>query len=353
MALFVIAILVGGFLWYISRSITQPLGILIKRMQELATGSADLSKTLDATGNNEFAQLAKYINQLMANLSGMVLQLQQSGIKTATSSAQLASSSREQEATVTEQAATAQQIAASSREITNTSQSLQESMQDVAHLSRQTSESADEGQATLKQMADTLAGMVEAADVISEKFGVLNAKAANISHITRTITKVAEQTNMLSLNAAIEAEKAGEYGRGFSVVATEIRRLADQSAATTIEIETIIKDMQSAVSEGVMSMDKFGDEIRSGVEVGQEVNHQLQQIIIQVQELNPFIESANEGLINQVQGAEEISFAIEQLQTTTQQTRDMVIRTNQTIAELNTASNMLAEGLDQFKVKAQ
>ena len=77
-----------------------------------------------------------------------------------------------------------------------------------------------------------------------------------------TITKVADQTNLLSLNAAIEAEKAGEHGRGFAVVATEIRRLADQTAIASYDIEQLVKEMQSAVSAGVMGMDKFSEEVR-------------------------------------------------------------------------------------------
>ena len=94
-----------------------------------------------------------------------------------------------------------------------------------------------------------------------------------------TITKVADQTNLLSINAAIEAEKAGEYGRGFLVVAREIRRLADQTAVATLDIENMVRQMQDAVSAGVMQMDKFADEVRSGVGQVGEINGQMGQII--------------------------------------------------------------------------
>jgi len=118
-----------------------------------------------------------------------------------------------------------------------------------------------------------------------------------------TITKVADQTNLLSLNAAIEAEKAGEYGRGFAVVATEIRRLADQTAVATYDIEQMVKEMQSAVSAGGMGMDKFSEEVRRGVNEVQQVSHQLTQIIQQVQALMPRFESVNEGMQAQATGA--------------------------------------------------
>ena len=110
-----------------------------------------------------------------------------------------------------------------------------------------------------------------------------------------TIVKVADQTNLLSLNAAIEAEKAGEYGRGFAVVATEVRRLADQTAVATYDIEQMVREIQSAVSAGVMGMDKFSEEVRRGIaEVGQ-VGEQLSQIIQQVQALAPRVQMVNEG----------------------------------------------------------
>src|SRR6201999_4020148 len=110
------------------------------------------------------------------------------------------------------------------------------------------------------------------------KLTVLSEKAGNINQVVTTITKVADQTNLLSLNAAIEAEKAGEYGRGFAVVATEIRRLADQTAVATYDIEQMVKEIQSAVATGVMGMDKFSQEVRRGVGEVQQVSWQPAQI---------------------------------------------------------------------------
>ena len=129
--------------------------------------------------------------------------------------------------------------------------------------------------------------VTEASGVISAKLAVLNEKAGNINQVVTTITKVADQTNLLSLNAAIEAEKAGEYGRGFAVVATEIRRLADQTAVATCDIEQMVKEMQTAVSAGVMGMDKFSEEVRRGAQDVQQIGTQLGSIIQQVQALTP------------------------------------------------------------------
>src|SRR6266699_6172202 len=99
-----------------------------------------------------------------------------------------------------------------------------------------------------------------------ELLTAIQERAHDITTVVTTITKVADQTNLLSLNAAIEAEKAGEYGLGFAVVATEIRRLADQTAVATFDIEQMVKEILSAVSAGVMGMDKFSEEVRRGMQ---------------------------------------------------------------------------------------
>ena len=132
---------------------------------------------------------------------------------------------------------------------------------------------------------------------------MIREKADSINVVVTTITKVADQTNLLSINAAIEAEKAGEYGRGFLVVAREIRRLADQTAVATLDIETMVRQMQDAVSAGVMQMDKFADEVRSGV--GQVTQDQPDdgEIIKEVQGLSGRFQLVNEGMQNQSVGA--------------------------------------------------
>jgi len=345
-----LVVILSLMLWGISRSITQPLNQLVDLLHGLAQ-KGNLDQRLTVQGEHELAHMAMYINQLMEHIEKMLVQLKESGTKIIMSSDQLSASSRDQESTVTEQAVTTQQMAASSREIAATAATLQDNMESVTILARNTNQSAGEGQDNLLALELALRHMMEASEAIGDKFGMLNEKAGNISQVVTTITKVADQTNLLSLNAAIEAEKAGEYGRGFSVVASEIRRLANQSAGMTIEIEGIVKDMQSAVAEGVMGMDKFSDEIRSGVQTGENVSAQIQQIINQVLELTPCIEGANEGLRNQMVGAQEISTAIEQLQITTQQTQSMVLKTNQVIVDLDHASTSLSDGISQFNIQ--
>ena len=199
-------------------------------------------------------------------------------------------------------------------------------------------------------MESTMRQIVEAAVSIASKFEVLNEKARNINSVVTTITKVADQTNLLSLNAAIEAEKAGEYGLGFSVVATEVRRLADQTAVATLDIDQMIKEMQTAVSSGVLSMEKFTDQVRRSSEDVNQVSSQLAVIIEDVQEFTPRFENVQQGMHFQTQGAKQIKQAMVQLNESAQQAVVSIRHSNSAIDSLNDAAQSLQSGVTKFRV---
>ena len=223
-------------------------------------------------------------------------------------------------------------------------------MDEVATVAEGTAGAAASGQAGLQKMESTMHQVVEASSSIAAKLEVLNEKASNINTVVTTITKVADQTNLLSLNAAIEAEKAGEYGLGFSVVATEIRRLADQTAVATWDIEQMVKEMQTAVTAGVMSVEHFSEEVRRSVDEVSTISSGLTEIIDQVQALTPRFETVHEGMQFQSQGADQIKQAIVQLSESAQQTVDSLRQSHSSIDHLNEAAHMLQTGVSKFKV---
>ncbi|MBL4775024.1 MAG: methyl-accepting chemotaxis protein [Mariprofundus sp.] len=336
----------------LARNISLALKKVTSGLEGLANGGGDLSLRMEVRGTDEISQLSSSMNRMMEMLSGMISNVRQSSVQVAGTSNQIAASMREQEATVSQQAATTHEIAASSKEIAATAAMLKHNMQGVVTLANNAADSAGQGQEQIELLEHALSSMQAASGNISAKLGHLSEKAANISQVASTISKVADQTNMLSLNASIEAEKAGEYGRGFSVVAQEIRHLADQTAAASIDIENIIRDMQASVSKGVMGMDQFSEEIRAGVETGTLVSRQLVQVIGQVQDLAPVVNAANESLSDQASGAEGISVSISELQNTAQQTAEMVRRTGHAVEDLNTAAADLQMLLAEFKIRS-
>ncbi len=310
----------------------------------------DLTVKIHIDGNDEIEQLARGVQSMIDSLNFLVAQVQRSGIQVTSSATQIAATAKEQEATVAEQAATVNQVVTTATEISATSKELVRTMDEVFKVSENTANSAEAGQAGLKKMGVTMHQVVEASSSIAAKLEVLNEKASNINTVVTTITKVADQTNLLSLNAAIEAEKAGEYGLGFSVVATEIRRLADQTAVATWDIEQMVKEMQSAVTAGVMSVEKFTEEVRRSVDEVSLISGQLTQIINQVQALTPRFESVHEGMQFQSQGAEQIKQAIVLLSESAQQTVESLRQSHSSIDHLNDAARLLQGGVSKFKV---
>jgi len=302
------------------------------------------------SGKDSVSQVAAGVNVMLENLNNLVKQVQMSGIQVTSSATEIAATAKEQEATVAEQAASTNQIMSTVTEISATGKELLNTMDEVKQVAENTSESASEGHTALVSMESTMAGMQAATQSISSKLSVLSEKADNINTVVVTINRVADQTNLLSLNAAIEAEKAGEYGRGFSVVATEIRRLADQTAVATWDIEQMVKEMLSAVSAGVMSMDKFTDEVNQGVSDVAKVGSKLAHIIEQVQVLLPRFDTVNESTRLQSEGAEQIKESMVQLNEMAQQTAESLRQSNQSIDQLKDAARGLQEGVSIFKV---
>ncbi len=312
--------------------------------------NGDMTGRLDTQGDDAMAKLAAGFQRMIERLNDLVTQVQHSGIQVASSSTAIAATAKEQEATVAEQAATTNEIVTTATEISATAKELLSTMEEVALVSENTAVSAESGRAGLSRMENTMSQVVDAVQTISGKFEVLNEKASNINTVVTTITKVADQTNLLSLNAAIEAEKAGEYGYGFSVVAKEIRRLADQTAVATLDIELMIKEMQSAVSAGVMSMDKFSEQVRMSVADVGEMSTQLTQIIGQVQALSPRFETVHQGMQFQAEGADQINQSMIQLNEAAQQTVESLRESNSEIEKLNDAARRLQMGVTKFKV---
>ncbi|VVQ27709.1 methyl-accepting chemotaxis protein [Pseudomonas fluorescens] len=344
-----VAVLAAGLCGLLlMRAIMAPMNRIVQILETMRTG--DLSSRLNLERKDEFGAVETGFNDMMTELTALVSQAQRSSVQVTTSVTEIAATSKQQQATATETAATTTEIGATSREIAATSRDLVRTMTEVSTAADQASVLAGSGQQGLARMEDTMHSVMGAADLVNAKLAILNEKAGNINQVVVTIVKVADQTNLLSLNAAIEAEKAGEYGRGFAVVATEVRRLADQTAVATYDIEQMVREIQSAVSAGVMGMDKFSEEVRRGMSEVQQVGEQLSQIIHQVQALAPRVLMVNEGMQAQATGAEQINHALVQLGDASSQTVESLRQASFAIDELSQVAVGLRSGVSRFKV---
>ena len=335
---------------HLFRSLTVPMTRVVGVLDEMRTG--DLTQRLRLERHDECGTLETGFNRMADELTALVAQAQSTALQVSTSVTEIAATARQQQATATETAATTAEIGATSREIVATTRDLMHTMNEVSTVSEQAAALAGSGQEGLSRMEATMQQVMNAAGSVNGKLSILSEKAGNINQVVTTITKVADQTNLLSLNAAIEAEKAGEYGKGFSVVASEIRRLADQTAVATYDIELMVREILSSVSAGVMGMDKFTEEVRRGITDIERIGYQLSQIIQQVQALAPGFQQVNEGMQAQMTGAEQINQALGQLSEAAQQTVESLRQSSQAIEDLNLVSNGLRHGVSRFKVQA-
>ncbi|MCL7489238.1 MAG: methyl-accepting chemotaxis protein [Desulfobulbaceae bacterium] len=350
---FILTIIVGVFValivgFLLMKSINDPLMKITRAINIMKQG--DLTHKLQYDSQNEFGALIAGFNQMAGYLEELITQIQHAGIQVTSSITEIAASTRQQEATATEHAATASEIAASTNQIAATSANLMTTMKRVNSLTMNAAAAAEDGHAGLINIDQTMVKMEEATGAIVGKLSILSEKAGDIAGVVKTINKLADQTNLLSLNAAIEAEKAGEYGTGFSVVATEIRRLADQTAVATYDIEQMVQGVQSAVSSSVMGIDKFAKDVRNSVENIRDGSERIEGVIEQVQVLKPQVKIINEGIEAQSLGARQISEATSQLNNAAQQSAESIGQVSQTIERLQQAAQGLQEAISRFKV---
>ncbi len=353
MGLIIGPLLAGVFGVYFSNTIAKPMGAKIAGVVGVAekVSLGDLTTNVETTEDrDEVGRLMVAFRTMTQNLNNLVRQVQQSALQITTSGTQISASGKELEATMAQQVASTNQVAATAREIATNSQHLTKIIGGVEQASKTTGTAAGDSQKDLLHMESTMQNLVGATSSIAAKLGVISDKANSINSIVTTITKVADQTNLLSLNAAIEAEKAGEYGTGFAVVAREIRRLADQTAVATLDIENMVREMQGAVSTGVMEMDKFSKEVEQGVEDVGKISHKLESIIEQVQNLTPRFAEVSNSMESQSQGAGQISEAMVQLSESSAQTAQSLREINSAINQLNDAAQALRQSIAQFKI---
>jgi methyl-accepting chemotaxis protein WspA len=315
----------------------------------MASGAADLTARIPVDGRDEMAELAAGINAVVGKIQGIVGKARESCLQLVTIASQIGSTARVQEQTVNNLNSSTTQVAASVRQVSATSKDLAGTMNEVSQTADHAADLATRGRDNTTKMATELKQLVESTASVSTKLGMIREKADSINAVVTTITKVADQTNLLSINAAIEAEKAGEYGRGFLVVAREIRRLADQTAVATLDIETMVRQMQDAVSAGVMQMDKFADEVRSGVSQVTKINQMTWEIITEVQSLSSRFQLVNEGMRNQTAGAQQINDAMSQISEATRRSAQSIQDFEHVITMLRSSVEGLNQEIGQFK----
>ena len=324
----------------VARSISTPIRTAVAVANQVAGG--DLRADVGDTADDETGALLGAIQKMTNDLRGLIGRIQHSSVALISTATAIQATASEQQQVITDYGASSSQAVAAVKEISVTSQELLRTMTEVNDMASHTGKMATAGRVGLGGMDGTMRQLAESTSSFGSKLAVISERAANINLAVTTITKVADQTNLLSINAAIEAEKAGEYGLGFLVVAREIRRLADQTAVASLDIERMVKEMQYSVSAGVMEMDKFAEQVRTGVREIGDVSAKLGEIIEAVQGISGRFGQVTEGMRAQSQGAEQIREAMIRL-------AEGATRTASSLNDFNGATVHLREAVGDLK----
>ncbi|MBU2885571.1 methyl-accepting chemotaxis protein [Gilvimarinus agarilyticus] len=334
----------------IGRSITRNLNQVTQSLHDMASGEGDLTCRIDYPGQDEIQPLAENFNRFVEKLHKSFGEILQDVQALSQVSARLTDTSGKN---VSEISAQAQAISATRNAI----EELMSSVQEVAQLSSSGSEKATEinataaqGKATLNRNVDTITALAEDVKSTALVVNKFDTFSTDVGQLLNTIQTVAEQTNLLALNAAIEAARAGEHGRGFAVVADEVRDLAVRTRQATEEIHSVISELQSVSQSAVESMENSVDRVNSGVEATQESEVALATILSSVQEISAFNDQIARATHEQSSTFDQVLQHVTDIHKNTETVTESTGTTNSICQDIDNISKRLGDVASQFKV---
>ncbi|MEM1445619.1 MAG: methyl-accepting chemotaxis protein [Planctomycetota bacterium] len=341
--------LVGG-LWA-ARSIRKPLAGLMDRLSEVSETN-DLTLRADDAGKDELAQLGGSVNRMIDTMRDLIGQVGQTSEEVAAAATQVAASSDELLSGTEEQSAQVSQISAAVEEMSASVMEVSRQASDVANEAERSGQLAKDGR---EVVGATIEGMGEIRGAVSESsvaVADLGRRGEQIGDVIAVINDIADQTNLLALNAAIEAARAGEHGRGFAVVADEVRKLADRTTTATQEIADSIEAIQIGTAEAVKRMDAGTHSVQAGSESVDQAGQRLDDIVNSSQTLMGRLASIASAAEEQTSATQVVATSIEQINAVSHQSRDGSRQAAEAASELSRRAEAMRELVSRFKTSA-
>ncbi len=337
-----------GLGFFIAQVISKPVKELAEKAQAVATG--DLTVDVAANSEDEIGQLAGAFRKMVENLRETIGQVGEASSAVASASTEISSSTEQMAAGSQEQTSQAGEVASAVEEMTKTIVENSKNAGNTAETARKAKEAAEQGGAVVEE---TVAGMKRIAEVVNKSAGTVKAlgkSSDQIGEIIGVIDDIADQTNLLALNAAIEAARAGEQGRGFAVVADEVRKLAERTTKATKEIAGMIKTIQGDTTGAVASMEEGTQEVDHGIKLADRAGASLKEIVAMIQNLTDMVSQIAAASEEQSSASEQISKNVEAISTVTGETAQGTQQIARAAEDLNRLTENLQQILGKFKL---
>jgi len=351
LALLIVGIIMGlAGAWLVSRMIVNPINETVEAMNEIAAGEGDLTKRLDVKGRDEISDLSRGFNAIIELIHSTIRNVTDASAQLAAAAEELSATSASANENVIKEKNQLDQIATAMTELSSTAQEVAGNADSAATGTQQADEQASEGRGIVSQTMNAINNLASEVDSASTTIKQLEEDTEQIGTVVEVIRGIAEQTNLLALNAAIEAARAGEQGRGFAVVADEVRSLANRTQQSTQEIQDMIERLQVGAQNAVQVMDNGKNQATMTVEKAAEADVSLNQISGSITEVFNMNTQIAEAVRQQGMVTEEVNSNIVTLSAVAQETETGSQHIAAASDELSSLAYQLQTIIGKFKV---
>jgi methyl-accepting chemotaxis protein len=335
----------------ISRNITRPINNMVERLKDIAQGEGDLTRRVDENSHDELGELGKWFNTFVDKIHDVISQVVKTTIDVAGSANEIAQSSDEMANGMKQQTGQSLEVASAVEEMSSTVAEVASKSMNAAKTAQDAGVRAREGGDVVVEMIQEMRNISDVVNRASESINGLGARGEEIGQIIGVINDIADQTNLLALNAAIEAARAGEHGRGFAVVADEVRKLAERTVQATEQVTKSIKSIQTETSTAVDQMSQGTERVTNGVTHAEKAGQSLEAIVEGSRQVSVMIQSIAAASEQQSTATQNISQNIDMISSVTRQSAEGAQQAAMAATQLSDKSEQLRNLVSQFKLK--